>query len=600
MCGIVACRTATSAAPYLVHALRLLEYRGYDSIGVAVRGSDAALVTVRSIRRVDDLAALLAARDPDGLGGVGIGHTRWATHGEVSERNAHPHRDCTGSLAVVHNGIIENATELRAELRGRGHEFASDVDSEVVCHLLEEHVDAGRDALAALEATVARLRGSWALVVLDGETGALVATAHGSPLVVAASPLGVFAASDVAAIADWVDEVVPLRDGDVVELSDEPRWMRAGVRRSAPAAVSAAPARRSVEPLDHPDFMAKEIAEQPAVAAGILDALRPGIERGRLWRELGLPDFSRVAVLGCGTSLNAGTVVGRAFSRLGGVPAEALVASEAAESVLPPGTLLLAFSQSGETADVLRALDDLDPGIPVLAVTNNPHSTLARRASSILHCLAGPEVGVAATKTFVAQVVTGVCAALSALTAIGRVPRARLREAVEELARAPERLARALDVGAATIPPVVARVSAAPGFVFLGRGAGVPYAVEGALKLKELSYRWAEAYPAGELKHGPLALVEPGTPVIAVDDGAPRLAGNLAEVAARGAAVVTIGGPGSTVPTLGAWSPTRAAAAPWGPLDAVVPLQMLARELALGLGRDVDKPRNLAKAVTVD
>src|SRR5690606_17730311 len=231
--------------------------------------------------------------------------------------------------------------------------------------------------------------------------------------------------------------------------------------------------------------------------------------------------------------------------------------------------------------------------IPVVAVTNNPHSTLGRRSTSIVPCLAGPEVGVAATKTFTAQVLTGVCALLSSLVAGGRLERGRARTLIAELAESPARLRRAIEIAAAVVPGVVDEVVDAPGFLFLGRGAGVPYAAEGALKLKELSYRWAEAYPAGELKHGPLALVEAGTPVIAVDDGGARLAGNLAEVRARGALVRTIGGAGSSIPVLGA-APVDVA--PWGPLEAVVPLQMLARRLALALSRDVDTPRNLAKA----
>jgi len=603
MCGIIACRTLDSAAPYLLRSLGLLEYRGYDSVGVAVLTTSSSTAVIRSVHRVEDLARQVAEWQGQTLGTVGIGHTRWATHGAVTEANAHPHRDCTARITVVHNGIIENSTTLRAELVLRGHEFSSDVDSEVISHLVEDAVNDGRDLRDAVLATVSRLEGSWAIVVMDAATGRTVGAANGSPLVQATSEIGAFFASDVGAISDWVDEFRPLRDGDVVELAAVPVWLSRGIVSTAPEVRVADRSRSLALATGYPDFMGKEIDEQPEVAARILDDLLPGIPSGALWRDLGLPDFDRVAVVGCGTSLNAGTVVGQAIGRLGGLPFQPLVASEAASAALEPGTLVLAFSQSGETADVLRAIDHAKTmDVSILSLTNNPHSSLARRSDSIVNCQAGAEIGVAATKTFTAQAVTGVCVALSALAASGRLSRQVTSRLADDLRHLPDLLAQSISVSKEVVPDLIPDLIGATGFLFLGRASGVVYAAEGALKLKELTYRWAEAYPAGELKHGPLALVEHGTPVIVVDNDDRRLAGNIAEVEARGGMVLRVGRSGTTIPALGrSIEPLLSGGMDqWGPLEAVVPLQVLARELALALGRDVDKPRNLAKSVTVD
>ncbi|WP_165064147.1 glutamine--fructose-6-phosphate transaminase (isomerizing) [Marisediminicola senii] len=602
MCGIVACRTTDAAGPYLVRALGLLEYRGYDSAGVAIRTAGSATATLRTVTRVDSLGALVKEWSGQPLTGTGIGHTRWATHGAVTEANAHPHRDCTGRISVVHNGIIENADELRQQLVAAGHEFASDVDSEVVCHLVEDALAETDDLHAAVTSMLPRLAGSWALVVMDAATGRLIATADGSPLLVARSARGDFVASDAGAIAEWIDDYRVLHDGDVVELAESVSWMRGGIPTPPPPVIHSTWGGADLSLDHHADFMDKEIDEQPETAARILEHLVPGIADGSLWRSTGVVDFNRVAMIGCGTSLNAGGVIGMVFSRLGGVPFESLVASEAAGPALGSRTVVFAISQSGETADVLRAVDDVGSVSSLIALTNNPHSTLARRADSIVNCFAGREIGVAATKTFVAQVVTGVSYALSALVETGRLSSADALRQVEDMRRIPDLLAQAIAASRQSIPAVVDQVRDATGFLYLGRGSGVVYAAEGALKLKELSYRWAEHYPAGELKHGPLALVEAGTPVVVVDNGDRRLASNIAEVAARGANVIRIGGAGSTVPALGLsmQSPLPGGIESWGPLESVVPMQILARDLALALGRDVDKPRNLAKSVTVE
>lgn len=594
MCGIIACRVRTDAVPYLVSGLERLEYRGYDSAGIAVSAADGSTAVFRTTSRVSALPALAEAWEGPRRGGVGIGHTRWATHGGVCVTNAHPHQDCSRRLSVVHNGIIDNAGRLGAELVRAGHSFGSGVDSEIICHLVEDALETTGDLLAAVNQSVRLLSGSWAFVVLDGETDHMVAAAHRSPLLLAQSSSGVFLASDIGAIDEWVDEFRILSDGDIVEAADDPVWTRAGHPVQAPVAIDCPPRAVGNRALDRNDHMVSEIDEEPEVAARILDIVGSQIASGALWRGLGLAPFDRLRLLGCGTSLNAGEVIGMALSRLGGMPFSTVVASEAEGTVVEPGTVTLAISQSGETADVLRAVAEGPPEIPVIALVNNVHSTLARNTGIVLGCSAGPEVGVAATKTFICQVLVGTGLVISALTDFGRISRARAQDLVDDLYGIPERLAAATVAARAVIPGIVDDVREASGFVFLGRGSAVPYAREGALKLKELTYRWAEAYPAGELKHGPLALIEEGTPVVVVDNGDPRLLGNIAETQARGGWIVRIGRSGGRIQI------PLSALSPCGPLEAVIPLQLLALTLAENLGLDADKPRNLAKSVTVD
>jgi glucosamine--fructose-6-phosphate aminotransferase (isomerizing) len=554
------------------------------------------VVRLRTTGRVGTLEDLLDEWSGPHFDGMGIGHTRWATHGAVSEGNAHPHTDCTGSINLVHNGIIANAADLRTELSDTGHRFETTVDSEVLCHLIEDERRRCDDLLQAVQNALARAHGSWALAVLEQTTSRIVVAACNSPLVVAHNVHGDFAASDITAIVDWVDEFRVLGSGDVVELTRSEKWCRAGVVVSPPAANRCRWRGLDTELEGYSDYMAKEIDEQPVAAARVLDELADGITSGTVWNRLGLPPFERLRVIGCGTSLNAGRVIGNLARGLGGVPLTATVASEASEDIPEPAQLCLAISQSGETADVLRAVESSTFGTSsLLALTNNPHSTLARLADAVVSFPAGPEIGVAATKTFTCQVVAGAALMLSALVSMKRLSAVAAGELIDELKRLPEQLAAAGSVAKCVIPPLADEFASASGLIFIARGSGLPYAAEGALKLKELTYRWAEHYPAGELKHGPLALIEPGTPVIAVDNGDPKLAANIAEVQVRGGRVISIGGADSDVPVL-----ATSGAAPWGPIAATVPLQILARAMALTLGRDVDKPRNLAKSVTVE
>jgi len=603
MCGITAYRGPSSAASCARSALERLEYRGYDSAGIAARHFDGTTLHVRTL---DGVASLTDAVHSDESGTdattAAIGHTRWATHGEVSRRNAHPIEDCSGRLFVVHNGIIDNADLLRAHLVAGGHRFATDVDTEVIVHLVEQALRPGVGLGDALADAARHLAGSWAVVALDARTGALAGTAHGSPLIFAEGEEGVYFASDVGAITPVVEAFRVLEDDDVVEVDAEGmRWHRSGgscrPRGLWPVPQTAYLASKG----RHRDHMGNEIDEQPAVARRVLEVLTPGIADGLLWRGMGLApldEIDRVTVLGCGTSLHAGRAVAQVFSRLGGLPTRTLVASEAAHEVWEPRTLVIALSQSGETADVLRALDGLPEGAAtVLALTNNPSSTLARRADATLDCLAGPEIGVAATKTFIAQVLTGACLALSGLSVSARTDAIAFESDLRAMAATPDALSAALDTWREPAAKMAGELVDAPGFLFLGRGSGLVYAAEGALKLKELSYRWAEHQPAGELKHGPLALVDTGTPVFVVDNGDPRLDVDIAEILARGGRVLRVGERVLNVGGLPMHLPRTGPS--WGPLETVVPLQMFARELALRLRRDVDKPRNLAKSVTV-
>jgi glutamine---fructose-6-phosphate transaminase (isomerizing) len=594
MCGIVACYRSSEAIDFLLAGLGRLEYRGYDSAGVALADrSTGALHLRRVVGRVESLRQRVAGEAVPPGSGLGIGHTRWATHGAVSEANAHPHHDCEGDIAVVHNGIIENAEELRAKLEMQGHRFASDVDSEVIAHLIEEACTQGNSLAVAVRTATNQLEGSWALAVLARGSDRLVIAANRSPLVLAKADDGWYAASDVGALLERSREIRVLVDGDVVEVNHVSSWTDAGGRPVPPRPTLRADWTVSdVELGPFRDFMEKEIHEQPTVAARLLDHLLPLAADGELWRRLDLPSFERVRLVACGTSLHAAAITARVLRSVGRFPTELVVASEH-EEALQPGVLTLAFSQSGETADVLAAVRRY--GGPVLAITNTPHSSLARLADAMIDCMAGPEIGVAASKTFTAQVLAGAVVAIGAASAAGRVSKVDTQSLLGTLAGMPDRLERAHHLSAPIAQVVAELVAEASGFLLVSRGSGLPYAAEGALKLKELTYRWAEAYPAGELKHGPIALLDRGTPVFVLEGGdAAKLEANVAEMRARGARVLRIG-----------WGeegmfPVACVPGPWGPLEAVIALQHVARALAIRLGRDVDKPRNLAKSVTVE
>ena len=598
MCGIAGCRRPSGALDYLLTSLRRLEYRGYDSAGIAVAGGGRPISLVRSAGKVSELVRRCGeldgpAGDPPLLGSLGIGHTRWATHGAPTEANAHPHVDCSGRLAVVHNGVIDNASQLRAELVARGHQLRTEVDTEVIPHLLEERIASGGSLADALMDVRDLLRGSWAIVALDATTGSLAATTMRSPMLVGIGSDGLQVASDATALAGWCDYVMALEDGDVVDLGETLRWWDAdgrprGRRPYIPTQLTVA----EIDLAGHPDFMSKEILEQQQVVTRLVGRLLPGLD-GDLWKDLGLAEPSNIRFVACGSSLNAAAAMARVFRQVAGVPTRLLVASEAGDELPEKDTLTIAVSQSGETADVLSALHHVDG--PVLAITNVEHSTVGRRADAVLVCDAGMEVSVAATKTFTAQVLVGSALGLS-LAARHRGMTPEMWCHVRAFAETPSRFQEVLATARATADILSRSVVDCSGFLFLSRAGGLPYAQEGALKLKEITYRWAEAYPAGELKHGPIALIGPGTPVVVVDGGDPaKMSGTIAEVRARGARVIEIGqGPDAV------FSLPEGPQPAWGPLESVVPMQYLAHTLAVDLGRDADRPRNLAKSVTVE
>jgi glutamine---fructose-6-phosphate transaminase (isomerizing) len=471
-----------------------------------------------------------------------------------------------------------------------------------VAHLVEQELrDAdGRDLdalAAAVRAATFRLRGSYALAVTANGVGGVVVTRRRSPLLVANTGDALVAASDALGFGSEATDIRELADGDVVALgpAEELRWFDgSGSAVEPPAPIDLRPGQRDVDLDGAPDHTAKEISEEPAVAQRLVAALTGRLADGRLLADLGLEVPTRVRLVACGSSAFAAQATARVLTTVAGLPARVVIASEHADELDEPGMLTIAISQSGETADLLAAREAW--GGHWLTFTNRPQSSLARLSDTVLDLDCGPELGVAATKSFVAEVIAGSALALAFGVARGLVRQDRARRLEALLAGVPDRLAATDAMAAPMAARLAAQLAREPGWIYISRGAGVPYAAEGALKLKELAYRWVEMLPAGELKHGPIALVQPGTPVVVVRaEPAARLEVNVEELTARGARIVTVGGHDATLPAeLPAQEP------PWGPLEAVVALQHLAREVTRRLGNDVDRPRNLAKSVTVE
>jgi glucosamine--fructose-6-phosphate aminotransferase (isomerizing) len=582
----------SDATSHLLAGLANLEYRGYDSAGIAVQSSDGLAVCKRK-GEVSELAAAVTGNTADAT--LGIGHTRWSTHGPPTDANAHPHQDCTGRVAVVHNGIIDNHDELRSRLRERGHEFDSDTDTEVVPHLVEEQLAEGVDPETAFRRTVDQLSGSYALVMLVEGVDKLFATRSGSPLVLGVDDDACYLASDVPAFLEHTDRVVYLEDGDVLVAADGEYSLTDtdGYHVDRPVrTVDWTPEDAEKEGFDH--YMLKEIHEQPT-------ALERAI-RGRVDSPIDLPDwlFDRpesvpIHFVACGTSYHA-ALYAVELLREQGIPATATLASEFVTSMPPlaPDAVVVGVTQSGETADTLAALRRAsEAGAHTLAVTNVIGSTAARECDAAVFIRAGPEIGVAATKTYSSQVAT-----LALLTDMLAGGDTALPDALTTL---PSAVDSVLDT---TTAPQISRAYAdADAYFFVGRGVAHSVALEGALKLKEISYEHAEGFPAGELKHGPLALVTPRTPVIAIDTGAhtERMVGTVEEVQARGAPVVAVSRADSPVAEVAdtVLSIPQAEPAVAG-LLANTQLQLLSYHTARLLDRPVDKPRNLAKSVTVE
>ena len=607
MCGIIGILGKEAVAPRLLDGLRRLEYRGYDSAGIATV-HDAAIDRRRAPGKLDNLARVL---ETDPLPGhIGIAHTRWATHGAPTEDNAHPH--ATGEVAVVHNGIIENFRPLREELQARGRVFHSQTDTEVVAHLISEHVEAGVDPVEAVRLTLKRLHGAFALAILfRSHPGLLIGARLGSPLVLGYEEDETFLGSDALALAPLTQRIAYLEEGDwcvitrektqVYDRDDQPVERAITISGATGAMISKG---------NYRHFMLKEIYEQPTVVAQTLRAYLRRFEG-----ELGLPteDFDlasvrRVTIVACGTSFYAGMVAKYWFEQFARVPVDIDVASEFRyrEPVMEEGGLALFISQSGETADTLAALRHARSGGQKIAVVVNvPTSTMAREADLLLSTHAGPEIGVASTKAFTCQLAVLAAFAANLARAKGRMDREEEKRIVRHLSEAPAAINGALAYDEA-IEVLAASIAKARDVLYLGRGPDYPLALEGALKLKEISYIHAEGYAAGEMKHGPIALIDENVPVIVIAPSGPlfeKTVSNMQEVQARGGQVILI----SDYDGIAAAGQDCAATITMpkvhpliAPMVYAIPVQLLAYHVAVAKGTDVDQPRNLAKSVTVE
>ncbi len=611
MCGIIGITGRDDAADGIVTGLQRLEYRGYDSAGIVVNG-DHRLRIVKRAGKLDNLIGALDGKDLSGR--TGIGHTRWATHGAPNDRNAHPHADPDGRVAVVHNGIIENYESLKRSLGDR--RFASDTDTEVVAHLVGDELAAQdeHDLLTAVRRVVGRLEGAFALCFVTADhPDEIVVAKREAPLIVAHADGVGYCASDVAALIAHTRDVAALLDGQAARITPE------GVEvvdldgtPAEPHAFSVNWDLAAAEKQGYPHFMLKEIHEQPDA---VRDTLRDRLVEGAIRldecrveeRELGRVD--KVFVVAAGTSLHAGMVGKLAIEHWAGIPVEVEVASEFRyrDPILNPHTLVIAISQSGETTDTIAAAAHArDQRAPVLALVNVVGSTLAREADAVLYTHAGPEIGVAATKTFTTQIVGCLLIGLYLAQVRHAMYPSECEDILRRLQQLPESIERVLDLDG-EVKELADRYHDTYYTMFIGRHAGLPIAYEGALKLKEISYLHAEAFPAGEMKHGPIALIEQGSLVVAVAPQSHvfgKMVSNIQEVKARGAAVLAIGTEGSTaelkehadhVLTLPEASHELAA-----PVLAVIPLQLFSYHVATQRGADVDQPRNLAKTVTVE
>ncbi len=607
MCGIVGILGTEPVAMRLVEALRRLEYRGYDSAGIAVL-ENGRLERVRAPGKLGQLMACLAERELKST--IGIGHTRWATHGVPTENNAHPH--FAGRVAIVHNGIIENFKTLRASLEAEGIRPETDTDTEIVAHLINRRLGQGLAPLEAVQKTLAELEGAFAFVIMfEGEEDLLIGARRGSPLAVGHGEGEMYLGSDAIALAPFTSRVTYLEDGDLVVLTRDSLTLydEQGRQTVRPLQFTQASA-LLVDKGNYRHFMAKEIAEQPAVVghtmAEYLDFNANRVSLPEL--PLDLARLDRMTITACGTAYYAGMVAKYWIEQIARVPVDVDVASEFRyrEAPLKEGGLSLVISQSGETADTLAALRYCKSmGQHVAAVVNVPESTIARESDVILRTYAGPEIGVASTKAFTCQLTVLAAFAIALARARGTIDGEEEARLVRAMNRLPRLLVQALSQDG-HIEEVAKKIAHARDILYLGRGINYPTALEGALKLKEISYIHAEGYAAGELKHGPIALIDEGVPVVVI---APRDAlfdktvSNMEEVAARGAHIVLITDEEgardhghNTFETIAVPTSDPFIA----PILYAIPVQLLAYHAAVFLGTDVDQPRNLAKSVTVE
>jgi glutamine---fructose-6-phosphate transaminase (isomerizing) len=608
MCGIVGVIGARSAAPIILEALRRLEYRGYDSAGIAT------LVNGHIDRRRAEgkLGNLSTALDKTPLtGSIGIGHTRWATHGAPTESNAHPHG--TSRVSLVHNGIIENHAELRAELEAEGQEFSTETDTETVAQLVDLYLKQGMPPIEAAGTALRRLEGAYALaMIFAGHPELIVGAQHGAPLAIGFGDDEMFVGSDALALAPLTRRIAYLRDGDwtvvdrqgakFFDMDGNPVEREVKLTRLTGAAIGKGNFRH---------FMEKELHEHPAVIGDTLHRMvSPATRAVALPDDLGI-DFAkvpRITMSACGSAFYAGLVGRWWFEAMARIPTDGDVASEFRYRTppMPKGGLGLLVSQSGETADTLAALRYMrEQGQTVLSILNVPESSMARESDAVLETVAGPEIGVASTKAFTAQLSVLACLALAAGRATGAIGAEQEAAMTAALLEVPSRAAEVLENDAA-IQAIAHRVAKARDVLFLGRGNCFPIALEGALKLKEISYIHAEGYAAGEMKHGPIALIDPAVPVIAIAPSGPlfeKTASNLQEAAARGGQVIVFSDAAGAAKLRGIAAETviLPAVDPFvAPILYAIPVQVLAYHVAVLKGTDVDQPRNLAKSVTVE
>jgi len=611
MCGIVGYAGRDRCVEVLMEGLGHLEYRGYDSAGLALQ-TEGRIERIREVGRLENLARTIARRNGD-LSPLrtGVGHTRWATHGRPTEENAHPQLGGNGTVAVVHNGIIENFAELKEELQGRGFRFRSETDTEVMAHLIAERVDGGESLREALAGVLRQLEGTFAVAALSaGEPGKVVAARHQSPLVVGFGEGENFLASAVQALLGETSQFLHVENGEIVEVTDSsvevftPEGEHVE-RESFEVDWEA----EAVELGGYRDYMLKEIHEQPAALGATLLGridVDGAVDLSEI--DLDFTDTDRVVVVACGTAYHAGLLGKHAIEKLARIPVEVEIASEYryADPIGNESTLVVAISQSGETTDTLAAIQEARRfGAKVLAVTNTRGSLITREADAVLLTKAGPEICVASTKAFACQVAVLDLLALQLARARGVMPEEALREAGRGLRLAPEKVEETIQGLGERVGEAAAVFEAARCSLFLGRGISYPVALEGALKLKEISYLPSEGYPSGEMKHGPIALVDEYCPVVAIlGDGVVRekTISNVEETVARGANVIAVAREGDRAAQRisGVILPVPEAPELVSPLVASVPLQLLAHHVATDRGLDVDKPRNLAKSVTVE
>jgi glucosamine--fructose-6-phosphate aminotransferase (isomerizing) len=612
MCGIIGILSAQPVANRLVEALQRLEYRGYDSAGVAIL-ENGRMSRLRAPGKLRNLSAIVQERSPKGV--IGIGHTRWATHGAANERNAHPH--ASGRVAIVHNGIIENFRDLREAMERRGRKFETDTDSETIAHLIDEALSEGLTPRNALKRTLDQLHGAFAIAVLiEGEENLIMGGRKGSPLVIGLGDGEMFLGSDALAVGPFTDRVVYLEEGDWCLLTRTSSEIFDASGKAVKREVTIVPAvGAAAEKGNYRHYMQKEIHEQPDFVGRTVSAYvqaydqkiaLPAQPKGK--QTIDFTAIDRIQIVACGTAHYAGFVARYWFEQLAGVVTDTDIASEFRyrKPVLSPSTLVILVTQSGETADTRAAMEYAKAqGVLTAAVVNVPTSTIAREADVVLPTLAGVEIGVASTKAFTAQLCALLAVAIHAGRARGKLSREVEIRLAKGLLELPRLIAEALRCEEAVREHAL-EIAKARDVLYLGRGLHYPIALEGALKLKEISYIHAEGYAAGELKHGPIALIDKNTPVVMTaphDELFEKSLSNLQEVAARHGRVLLVSDRKGI---------EAAGKAPWAsleipgvdpviqPLVSIIPLQLLAYHVAVEKGTDVDQPRNLAKAVTVE